>query len=248
MLTQDLTGRFVFTPSSPSTRGSMGLSSRGSTRTGSPFALDDEFTTSTDLSRSSLASRGYRDGGPKEARLRRVAFLSKIKEIDHLFPMKVENIPDSTDEDQLREIFSEFGEIGDLYLPKDTKNIPLSNFAIVRFTTSDAREKALLQKELIIPERSPKKQRKLSLSPLKPQPSFFSKGTGYHGICNIPIEDGYDRKPVQVQQDINLSSCRSRSGYPWGSVRELKFLAPHPPEDATFSYAIRLDDVPRDVT
>jgi hypothetical protein len=215
---------------------------------GSPFGTDDDYTENSEMSFVSTFSRGYRDGGPKEARLFRVALLSKLKDTDNMFPIKVENIPQHTTEEVLKEIFSSFGEIGDVYIPKDTKNQPLSNFAVVRFLSAGARDLALAQ-EVTVPEKSNlRKKKSLSLSPLKSQRSFFSKGTGYHGICNVPVEEGYDRSHLHVEQDISLSSCRSRSGYPWGSVRELKTLAPHPPQEAIFSYALRVDDLPRSVT
>ncbi|RYY83902.1 hypothetical protein EON63_10280 [archaeon] len=55
------------------------------------------------------------------------------------------------------------------------------------------------------------------VSPLSKQRSFFSGGTGYHGIHNEPVDDGtYVRGMGPVQQDISLNSCMSRSGYPWG--------------------------------
>lgn len=227
-------------------------STRGSTQP--PFALDDDYSEVTDFSRSSLASRGYREGGPKEARLRRVAFLSMVKEVDHLHPIKVENIPPDASEESLNQIFSQFGEVGDIYIPKDFKTLrPKSKFAIVRYKSPEAKERILssptLSEEALSPTQSQnshtRTRERLSVSPVKPQPSFFTKGTGYHGICNIPVEEGYDRRPMTVQQDIKLSSCLSRSGYPWGSVRELKFLAPHLPQEAVFSYAIRVDNLPR---
>ena len=181
--------------------------------------------------------------------MKRVAFLSKSKEVDHLFPVKVENIGESVTEDSLKNTFQEFGEVGDVYIPKDPKNRPLSNFAIVRYTNSDAQERALSHSPTSSVSNQSLGNRSLSVSPVRSQRSFFSKGTGYHGICNPPVDDGtYDRSRLVVEQDISLESCRSRSGYPWGSVRELKFLAPHPPPDALFSYSLRLDDLPRSVT
>jgi hypothetical protein len=158
-------------------------------------------------------------------------------------------------EEELRRRFSEFGEIGDIYLPKDSKNHLLANFAIIRFVHEEDRNAALASPTLSFaysssPTRLRADRSALSLSPLRPQKSYFSSGTGYHGICNLAIDDGtYHREESPlVEQDISLASCRSRSGYPWGSVRELKYLAPHPPSEATFAYPMRIDDLPRYVT
>ncbi len=249
MLTRDpSSGKYSFSSPTPSTRTSTRSSHTRSSLT-RPFALDDEGTEITDFSRLSTASRGFRDGGPKEARLKRVAFLSKAKEVDHLYPVKVENIRSNVDEESLASTFSEFGDVGDVYIPKDSRNRPISNFAIIRYKSPEAQERALSASPPLSRSSSSSKDISLSVSPVRPQRSYFSRGTGYHGICNTPVEDGtYDRRPVTVQQDISLESCRSRSGYPWGSVRELKFLAPHPPKDSTFSYSIRIDDVPRNIT
>lgn len=227
-------------------RGSSALSTGSNRSYSPPFGLDDDTMTDiTDFSRST-ASRGYRDGGPKEARLRRVAFLSMVKEVDHLHPVKIENIPETVNEQKLAKTLSQHGEIGDIYIPVKFQNgKPASNFAIVRYKSPDAKEKALNSSSSDIKIDG----KEIAVSPVRRQNSFFTKGTGYHGICNIPVEDGtYDRRPVTVQQDITLASCRSRSGYPWGSVRELKYLPPHLTQEAQDSYPIRLENLPRHVT
>ena len=217
-----------------------------------PFALDyDDDDNKSLTSRASLESRGYREGGPKEARLRRVALLSKTKEVDHLHPVKVENIPRSVSPDKLKETFSAFGPVGDVYIPIDYKDgKPKKDFAIIRFEREDSLDKLVNAS----PPSSPTSTlsldgRPLTASPLRSQKSFFTRGTGYHGICNEPVEDGtYNRDPVMVQQDITLSSCLSRSGYPWGSVRELKYLAPHLATEQYETFPIRMENLDVNVT
>jgi hypothetical protein len=111
MLVRDSsTGKFSFLPSSPSTRVSTCTTGRGTGRR--PFALDDDDdetneigsysdnfsrtgSSSSAASFATTSSRGYRTGGPKESRLKRVAFLSKTKDTDNLFSIKVENLPSS---------------------------------------------------------------------------------------------------------------------------------------------------------
>jgi RNA recognition motif-containing protein len=225
-----------------------------------------------------MESTGYRAGGPKEARLHRVALLSKVKEIDHLHPVKVHDIPQTASPEKLREAFSEFGEVGDVYIPADYKERrPKQGFAIVRYTSPDALDRLM---ENSSPLHSPSSSNKsvssfhssgtisvisrpmtsegkpvaidgktVSVGPLEKQRSFFTRGTGYLGICNEPVEDGtYNRDPVLVQQDISLSSCLSRSGYPWGSVRELKYLAPHLPKPAYESFTMKIENLDRQTT
>eukprot|EP01033_Poteriospumella_lacustris_P003006 gene3006-2202_t len=50
------------------------------------------------------------------------------------------------------------------------------------------------------------------------------------------------------EQNIPLSSCLSRSGYPWGSVRELKFLAPHAPVEKLDGFALKVMNLPHHLT
>jgi len=224
--------------------------SRSSTRSFSPpFGLDDDENMSEfpdDFSANSHESRGFRDGGPKEARLKRVALLSLAKEVDHLHPVKVENIPETVNEQKLTEMFKQHGEIGDIYIPFNySTHRPASNFAVVRFKSPHAKEEVFDYPKTI----GSMDGKELSVSPVSKQRSFFTNGTGYHGICNTPVEDGtYDRRPHTVKQDVTLASCRSRSGYPWGSVRELKYLPPHLPVEAFESFTIRLDNLPKHVT
>lgn len=205
-----------------------------------PWALDEEKSS---LSRSSLQSRGFRDGGPKEARLKRVAFLSLEKDIAGTYPVKVQHLPLKTSPEKLKDTFQKsFSDIRDVYVPMSPqKRVPVADFAIVRF---DSPSSAMLACQ------SPSSELDgLSVSPLSKQRSFFSGGTGYHGIHNEPVDDGtYVRGMKPVQQDISLESCMSRSGYPWGSFRELKFLAPHITPEARETFALRIDNLDRKVT
>lgn len=88
----------------------------------------------------------FRPGGPKEARLNRVRLMEtgryyeaaiargeKPEDPDAFFSLRVLNLPIMTTEEQLREEFGVFGQLGDVYRPidKDTK-MPL-RFLFVRF-------------------------------------------------------------------------------------------------------------------
>lgn len=199
-----------------------------------PFALDDDNRST--CSRSSADSRGYRHGGPKQARLKRVAFLSSEKDVSGTYPVKLAHLPPMVSPSKLKETFNQFGDVADVYIPTDPqRRVPVADFAIVRFGSEEAACQALA---------SPKGSllQGLAVSPLSKQKSFFSNGTGYHGISNEPVDDGtYVRHQEPPPQDISLESCMSRAGYPWGSFRELKFLPPHISPEARDSYAIRIE-------
>jgi hypothetical protein len=193
-------------------------------------------------------SRGFRDGGPKEARLKRVAFLSMVKEVDHLYPVKVEKVGENVSAQKIAEDMSKYGEIGDIYVPISHSTLkPTGGFAVVRFTNSDAVDRLLDEESRDIAHEIDGKR--VNIAPVSPQRSFFRGGTGYHGICNVPVEDGtYIRTSAVPNQEIPLSSCMSRSGYPWGSVRELKFLAPHPPIDKLDGFSLKVMNIPHHLT
>ena len=191
---------------------------------------------------------GYRTGGPKEARLHRVALLKSPHDTDHLHPIKVERIPRDASPEKLREEFSKFGEVESVYVPANlrcpTAITPKKNFAVVRYRSPDAAQRALSpeNRELVLsPDGRPS-----SVSELSKQRSSFSRGTGFLGICNEPCGE----RPPHVgppEQLISLSSCKSRNGYPWGSNRELKYLNPQPDKEVLDYHAIRIE-VPRHVT
>lgn len=212
-----------------------------------PFALDDDecssvcsLTSTRHGTASSITSDSTgicRRGGPKEARLKKVALLSKTKETDHLYPVKIANIPRTASSEMLIENLQEFGDIGDVYIPTNLKDgLAAADFAIVRFVNEKSANDALHADKI----KSIKGQC-LSLSPLSKQKSSFTMGTGYLGITNEPFDDGKRYKAKgNCEQDISLDSCMSRSGYPWGSVRELKFLAPHSPPASMDMFTIKV--------
>lgn len=192
-------------------------------------------------------SPGFRSGGPKEARLKRVALLSLTKEVEHLHPVRIDNIPKTTKVENLRLEFSEFGEIGDVYIPTNLKDrTPAKDFAVIRFTDKKVAEKALSS-----PEKTANKTingTMISVSPMAKQDSFFSNNTGRLGIANEICITHVPPKKEVVQQIISLASVRSRSGYPWGSVRELKYLNPKPSSDVIQYHSLKLLDLPKYVT
>lgn len=208
-----------------------------------PFALDAE----DDGSVSSFSSTGFRSGGPKEARMHRVALLASTKETEHLHPVKIQNIPRTASAESLFTEFSEFGEIGDVYIPTNLKDgKPAKDFAVIRFT-----DKKVAESVLSSPEKTATKTfggSQLLVSPLSKQASFFSNNTGRLGISNeVCISHVPERKPP-CQQHIALESVRSRAGYPWGSVRELKYLNPKPSSDVLEYHSIKLVELARHIT
>lgn len=213
-----------------------------------PWASNSSRASTASSTARSTVSRGFRDGGPKESRLKRVAFLSMTKEVDHLFPVKIENIGKNVSPEKIAKDMSQYGEVGDVYVPiSHTTLKPTGGFAVVRFTSRDAVDRLLEEEEQHVPHQV--NGEPVVVAPVSPQRSFFSTGTGYHGICNVPVDDGtYIRGMPIPEQNIPLSSCLSRSGYPWGSVRELKFLAPHPPVEKLDGFALKVMNLPHHLT
>ena len=210
-----------------------------------PFALDVE---DDDNSVECMSTTGFRRGGPKEARLHRVALLSPSKETEHLHPVKIANLPKSASAELLKSEFSEFGEIGDIYIPVSFKERkPATDFAIIRFTDKNDADKVLNS-----PSTSPLRKSidgfEVSVSPLSRQNSFFSNNTGRLGISNEIVISHVPEKKQAPEQHISLASVRSRSGYPWGSVRELKYLNPKPSSDVLEYHSIKLTNLPRHIT
>lgn len=215
-----------------------------------PFALDFD-RSDLNTSRSSLSSgsydsnfdstTGYRVGGPKESRLRRVALLSPQKDTEGLHAIKVENLSRSTSQEKLEAQFKVYGEVGDVYIPKKLSTgtlEPAKDFAVIRFKDEEAARKALekADRETLDMDGSPVK-----LSPMKKQNTLFSKGTGYLGICNEPYDDGTRTvKKWDNSQEIALESCRARNGYPWGRKRELKFLPLHASTEALEMFPVKV--------
>jgi hypothetical protein len=219
-----------------------------------PFALDTilmlnttRSTTSINSNSSTDTTTGYRSGGPKEARLRRVAPLSPTKNVEHLYPLKLENIPRDISTAKLQTKLTSLGEISDIYIPKNLETMqPARDFAVVRFADKKSAMKAieLAQRNDVNIEGSPVK-----LTPLKKQESLFTQGTGYLGITNEAYDDGTrHRKKEVVKQDVPLAECLAISGYPWGSKRELKFLPPHANTDTYEMYSLKITNLAEDVT
>lgn len=218
-----------------------------------PFGLDEPYGSgssraSTASTARSTVSQGYRGGGPKEARLKRVAFLSMVKEVDHLYPIKVDKISKKMTAQQIADAMAPYGEVGDVYVPISHSTLePTGGFAVVRFTSPDAVDTLLQEEANHVSHRIAGKE--VHLAPVSPQRSFFTRGTGFHGICNKPVDDGtYIRGSPIPEQDIPLSSCMSRSGAPWGSVRELKLLTPHPPPEHSDGFGLKVLNLPHHLT
>lgn len=213
-----------------------------------PFALDDE--NEVILNRINENRFGdtrpqtgvCRPGGPKETRMRRVALLSPTKEVEKMYPVKVRNIPRTASSEKLQDAFKDFGDVADVYIPTSYKNMkPAADFAVIRFNDSATAQKALEEanRKLSVDGNT------LEIGPLVKQRSQFSKGTGDLGISNEPVDDGNRYKPQPpCEQAIALKSCMSRCGYPWGSNRELKFLAPHQAPEVDDMYSVRVENLP----
>lgn len=185
---------------------------------------------------------GYRTGGPKEARLFRVALLAAKKDVEHLHPVKIRDIPADVREDQLAEELGRFGAVGDVYIPRDLATGRARDFAIVRFEKEEAARRALAQQTVQL--KGSKKE--ASLDRVPKQWSTFTSNSGVNGITNEISDDMRqteflrDTRKVEFKQDVTLAECFSRSGYPWGSKQELKILEPHAPKEVMSMPAIRL--------
>jgi hypothetical protein len=210
-----------------------------------PFALDFEDYT-LDGDDASTVSSGYRKGGPKESRLHRVALLASTKEVDHMHSVKLSNLPKTASFEDLRAEFKDFGEIGDIYIPYNLKErAPAKDFAIIRFTEKKAADDVL---SVTSDMSKSVKGNQLIASPVGRQSSFFSNNTGRLGIANeVCISNEPEKKPFP-EQNLSLASVRARAGYPWGSVRELKYLNPKPTTDIWTMHSIKLTNLPRHIT
>jgi hypothetical protein len=204
-----------------------------------PFGLDFE---RKQIDVEDIAT-GYKVGGPKETRLFRVALLKNDRECDHLFPVKVMGIPDIIQEEELAIVFKEFGQIGNIYVPRDGESRKaVAPFAIVYFVLKSSADNALLKGTTKIHSKycGHPNPFTVNMVPSPKQTSTFTKNSGVHGITNsitqsmINTFDSQQRHREYVPQNITLEECFSRSGYPWGSKQELKILEGHaPPEVRT---------------
>ena len=196
-------------------------------------------------------ARGYKVGGPKEARLFRVALLGAKKDIDHLYPVKVSGVHDMIKEEELYEAFGRFGNIGDVYVPRKGQNRKLvAPFGVVRFSDKEAAAKAVYQGELVMKtEFCGPDHFTVTMSHIEPQESIFTKNSGVHGITNVITDEMRTTEKIQnakredVTQVITLDECFARSGYPWGSKRELKMLNVHAPKEVMDHYNIKVSNL-----
>eukprot|EP01033_Poteriospumella_lacustris_P011505 gene11505-8189_t len=63
--------------------------------------------------------------------------------IEGMFTLKVDNISQGTNEDLLREKFSSFGDVGDVYIPRKRGSTDNRGYAFVRFTTEEVGRRAM---------------------------------------------------------------------------------------------------------
>ncbi|CAJ1446937.1 unnamed protein product [Effrenium voratum] len=103
--------------------------------------------------------------------------MARIPDVNHMHSVKIDNITCNQDEvigvkEELREKFSKFGEIGDVYIPRDR------NFAFVRFFEKrDAQDAvdAMDGKDIMGQEVSVS----LSMQAKKPPEEYPDKGRGH---------------------------------------------------------------------
>jgi len=188
-----------------------------------------------------------RKGGPKELRLHRSALLSSHQDIDSLYPIKVTNIPKTASPEKLQRIFNKYGEVADVYIPRNLKTLaPAQDFAVVRFKKRQESEQALQEISSLPPSSRLIDNQPISAVTLHKQISVFSHQTGALGITNDPTGQDtsrFDHTIHPVEQNIALDECFSRSGYPWGSKRELKILEPHAPRETLNMHGIKLTNL-----
>ncbi|KUF77863.1 Serine/arginine-rich splicing factor 2 [Phytophthora nicotianae] len=63
--------------------------------------------------------------------------------VDNMFTLKVDNVPFQIGSDELRDLFSKFGEIGDVYIPRARGSNESRGFAFVRFMEKRDAEDAI---------------------------------------------------------------------------------------------------------
>ena len=198
-------------------------------------------------------AQGYRKGGPKEARLFRVALLAAKKDVDHLYPVRVEGVHNMIMEEELYEAFGSFGSIGDVYVPRAGGNRKLvASYAVVRFNKKEDADNAVAHGDMVMKTRfSGPEPYTVTMSHVDPQESIFTKNSGVHGITNVITDDMRETERIlnakkeDVTQVITLDECFSRSGYPWGSKRELKMLNVHAPKEVIHDFNIYVTNLER---
>jgi hypothetical protein len=228
-----------FTAFSP-TKGLDDLTSKQKAVGYRPYALD--YDPALHYTNDNPRASGYRDGGPKEARLFRVALLKNDREVEHLHPVKITGIPPRTSEESVAKTCKEFGKVGNVYIPKNLKTLDAAkDFAIIRFEEKEAADRAIREmenKDVQLDSKSIVK-----VEPLHKHQPYFTMSTGSLGITNEAFDDGLRKKVEVPDQNIPLSSCLSRSGYPWGSKAELVILEPHGLKETIDMHALRIENL-----
>jgi len=151
-----------------------------------PFGLDEERYPVEDID----VARGYLKGGPKEARLFRVALLANTRDVDHLFSVMVTNIHLMTQEHELEQEFKIFGEIGNIYIPRDgISRKTLAGFAVVRFSKKEAADRALIEGRIQLRSMFSPEIKQCEIVPISPQTPVFTLNSGVHGMTNTITGD-----------------------------------------------------------
>jgi RNA recognition motif-containing protein len=207
-------------------------------KVGAPFALDynDDPATRT-------VATGFRVGGPKEARLHRVALLRSDSEVDHLFSVRVENLGPKATPEKLKEKFSQWGEVGNIYLPKNLSTGKLKGFAYVRYVRKEDADRALEECKDVVIE---KKKGPVKVAPPLKQNTFFSGHTGSAGITGF-VEERPVPEKTAFQQVISLDDCMARNGAPWVSKHELLRLEPHAPLETHDCWSLKISPLERNL-
>lgn len=206
-----------------------------------PFAYDDDTTMWTTGHAPFDAKREqtpFRKGGLKEARMRRLETISSVTSKEVLNPdkvVRVKGVPERISKDAIKDEFKSFGNIDDVHIPLDVKSGKTMGYAFVHYDSPDDASAAASNmngRPLTCESKTAKTINATPLLyPLKcdvPEiKSYFSGNTGSLGIANIPYGEITTVQRSSIKQDISLSDCFARSGYPWGSKHQLKRLEPH---------------------
>jgi RNA recognition motif-containing protein len=95
---------------------------------------------SRERERERSRDRGGRDGEEKKG----------PPNVDGLFTLKVDNISFRTSAEILREEFGKFGDLGDVYLPRNYSTNEPRGFAFVRFSNREGETQLRLNSLLIL--------------------------------------------------------------------------------------------------
>ena len=120
---------------------------QGSPREDDPAPEPVEAGEAREMRTESEPARDDRDGGERdrgdggrgdEGRQR-----ERRPEVDHLVSVKLDNLSYDLREDDLRDAFEKFGEIGDVYIPKERGSFRPRGFGFVRFVSQSGAEAAV---------------------------------------------------------------------------------------------------------